>query len=257
MSNKEALLKHLKVLYIEDDVDVREQMHFFLKKRVGQLIVSENGVDGLIAFKHHQPDLILSDLQMPKMDGLTMAREVRKISQVPIVITTAFSEKEMILKAVDIGISGYVIKPIDRDQLLETLESVAVNILRSKGQLLLVRGQKLSVSEKLHREELLKNQFAKIIKDTSGKGPQVVKTIIFADEIMVEVQGTLTKYEQYLVNASENEASVRYNRWLYYLQLEPMFNEVFSKVMGEIYALNNIEINISNDHHFLNFKMIN
>lgn len=116
------MLNTMRVLYVEDDEDIRNLMVSRLKRNVGELIVAEDGKQGLTLFEQLQPDLVVSDVQMPGMDGLSMAAAIKAMKpDTPVILTTAFSDTDYLLQAINSGVDGYVIKPIKIDQLLETL----------------------------------------------------------------------------------------------------------------------------------------
>lgn len=126
-------LKNLRVLYVEDDVDILESLKRPLSRRVGELFTASNGEEGLEAFKTHQPDLVITDIRMPVMDGLKMSREIRELDlRVPIVITSAFDDTEYFVEAIDIGVSQYVLKPIDINKLLDALAHSVRTVLLEK-----------------------------------------------------------------------------------------------------------------------------
>ena len=128
-------LKTLTVLYVEDDTDTREQFSEFLRRPVGTLITAANGVEGLEAFKKHLPDIVVTDILMPQMDGLTMAYEIRGIvPSVPIIVITAFEQTDYLLRAVNIGIDKYVTKPVNSYLMFECLLE-CVHRLRAEEQL--------------------------------------------------------------------------------------------------------------------------
>lgn len=119
-------LQGLRILYIEDEHDVREELSAFLRPRVSELITAENGKDGLVAAEQHAPDLILTDIQMPVMDGLSFTRELRKRgSTIPVIITTAFNEDDRLREAAELGVSAYITKPIRLKKLVETIAQYA------------------------------------------------------------------------------------------------------------------------------------
>ena len=128
-------LKTLTVLYVEDDADTREQFSEFLRRPVGTLITAVNGLEGLEAFKEHRPDIVVTDVLMPQMDGLTMAHEIRGIMpSVPIIVITAFEQTDYLLRAVNIGIDKYVTKPVNSYLMFECLLE-CVHRLRAEEQL--------------------------------------------------------------------------------------------------------------------------
>ncbi len=127
-------LKTLTVLYVEDDADTREQFSDFLRRPVGILITAEDGVAGLEAFKKHTPDIVVTDILMPRMDGLTMAKEILElVPTVPIIAVTAFEQTDYLLRAINIGIEKYVTKPVNSFLLFECLLECA-HRLRAEEQ---------------------------------------------------------------------------------------------------------------------------
>ncbi|HEG8455572.1 TPA: response regulator transcription factor [Campylobacter jejuni] len=115
--------KELIILVVEDDVKARESMINILSERFSKVIGAQNGDEGLKKFKKFKPDLVITDIAMPIMDGLDMAREIKEISDdVPIVVLSAYSEKERLLRSIDIGIDKYLIKPVDIEELFKVLD---------------------------------------------------------------------------------------------------------------------------------------
>ncbi|EHV1063016.1 response regulator transcription factor [Campylobacter jejuni] len=115
--------KELIILVVEDEVKARESMINILSERFSKVIRAQNGDEGLKKFKKFKPDLVITDIAMPIMDGLDMAREIKEISDdVPIVVLSAYSEKERLLRSIDIGIDKYLIKPVDIEELFKVLD---------------------------------------------------------------------------------------------------------------------------------------
>ncbi|EOA6659593.1 butyrate response regulator transcription factor BumR [Campylobacter jejuni] len=115
--------KELIILVVEDEIKTRESLINVLSERFSKVIGAQNGDEGLKKFKKFKPDLVITDIAMPIMDGLDMAREIKEISDdVPIVVLSAYSEKERLLRSIDIGIDEYLIKPIDIEELFKVLD---------------------------------------------------------------------------------------------------------------------------------------
>lgn len=126
-------LKRLTVLYAEDDDKIRKEVVHFLERRVGKLILAANGQEALVAFTANKPDIVISDIMMPEMDGLELAGAIReRDSAVPIIFTTAFNDIKYLHQAISLGVDGYTLKPIDLRQLLETITKCAESLLRSR-----------------------------------------------------------------------------------------------------------------------------
>lgn len=120
------LMKNISVLYVEDDADIRRHLSEFLRRRVGKLYTAANGQEGLELWRRHRPEIVITDIMMPVMDGLKMAELIqRENPSVPIIVTTAFNETEFFLKAIDLGIDKYVIKPINTELLLQAIQKSA------------------------------------------------------------------------------------------------------------------------------------
>lgn len=124
MINNISILKNMSILYVEDEKDLREVTHEILKSFTKNQYIAENGQEGLELFKKYEKniDLIVTDINMPILNGLEMAKEIKNINpNIPIIIPTAFSNKEYLLESIDIGIDKYVLKPIDIAKLLQAM----------------------------------------------------------------------------------------------------------------------------------------
>ena len=126
MSNIEYLRTQT-VLFVEDEELARDVLAKILIKLFKKVITAANGQEGLEKFNEYKDtqeavDLIISDINMPIMNGLEMLEEIRKIdSDVPAIFVTARNETSNILKAIDLNVSNYVIKPIQTDILLSKI----------------------------------------------------------------------------------------------------------------------------------------
>ena len=105
-------IKQLKILYIEDEDDLRETTYSSLSTIIPNITLASNGKEGLDKFKNGTFDLIITDLAMPIMTGTEMIKEIRKIDKnIEIFVTTAFSNQNKEVEELqEIGISGYQMK---------------------------------------------------------------------------------------------------------------------------------------------------
>ena len=112
-------LKHMTVLFAEDEDLPRNSIGNFLKRQVGTLAVAENGKEGLELFMAHRPAIVITDLEMPVMSGMEMIRAIREVEKsVPIIITTGYDDDEHRCELAD----RTLIKPIIFGKLPETIE---------------------------------------------------------------------------------------------------------------------------------------
>lgn len=104
----------ISLLYVEDEQSTREQVSGLLKRIVRTLHVASDGIDGLDKYKEHRPDVVLSDIMMPGMNGLEMASQIRLINpDCQIIVLTAYNDTEYLLECISIGISKFAQKPVD------------------------------------------------------------------------------------------------------------------------------------------------
>jgi signal transduction histidine kinase len=153
-SPDEAWLATLTVLYVEDDETTRVQLARFLRRRVGCVVEASNGREGVACFRATRPSLVVTDIEMPEMDGLTMVEEIRRLDpNVPIVVTTAFEQIGYLRRSIDAGVDKFVTKPIEVEK-LETALAACAHRLRAEALLVRERERQLSAREAQKREAL-------------------------------------------------------------------------------------------------------
>jgi DNA-binding response OmpR family regulator len=123
---KNKALKELKVLLVEDEENIARLLKDAIGDNFHSFIVASDGVEGRELFLKIKPDIVITDIMMPRLSGLDMAKELKQInSDIPIIILSAFSEKEKLFDAIDIGVTKYFLKPFDPDELLDYINSLA------------------------------------------------------------------------------------------------------------------------------------
>lgn len=126
-------LRDITILYVEDDPALRAQIVFSLKLVAARVIEAENGSQGIAKFKQYNPDMVVSDIRMPIMDGLEMIRALRKINpDVPIIICTAFTETDYLLRSIELGVSAYLPKPLVVENLLNAVIRLSEPIMQRR-----------------------------------------------------------------------------------------------------------------------------
>ncbi|MDD2894634.1 MAG: response regulator [Aliarcobacter sp.] len=123
-------LKNLRVLFVEDEELAREKLAKLLSKLFKEVILASNGLEGLEKYEKskitdEKIDLIISDINMPIMSGLEMLEKIREIdTEIPLIFTTARGEADNLLKAIDLNVSNYIMKPIDTTLLVRKITEV-------------------------------------------------------------------------------------------------------------------------------------
>lgn len=110
------------VLIVEDDVESNTNLAFFLQQSFGRVISAYNGQEGWIKYNDEIPDLIITDIEMPVMNGLTLIQKIRRHDRLtPIIVLSAYSDQHYLLKAITLQLSDYLIKPITSGRLNDVL----------------------------------------------------------------------------------------------------------------------------------------
>lgn len=118
----------LRILAIDDSLTMREMLRQTLTEAGFDVVLAEDGVDGLAQLPGAAPDLILTDLNMPNMDGFGLIEAVRKgdvASRVPILVLTTESATTLKERARAAGATGWITKPFDEQSLVSTIRRVA------------------------------------------------------------------------------------------------------------------------------------
>ncbi|MEA3314481.1 MAG: diguanylate cyclase [Campylobacterota bacterium] len=142
MINK-SILKKINILYVEDEIKVSELIIDVLSNFVNNITYASDGKEGLELFKEYSKSnklekekihIIITDINMPYMDGLDMIENIYKIDNtIPTIITTAYNDNDFLKRSIELGVSGYVLKPLDLHKLLDSIYlAIEPNLLRNK-----------------------------------------------------------------------------------------------------------------------------
>lgn len=117
------------VLFVEDEDLLRAIYERILDKFISRLYVASNGKEGLELYHQHNPDLIITDIMMPVMDGLEMVEKIREIDKnIRLVILSAYGEAEYFMDAIKIGVNSFLLKPVETEKLQSLVEELAKGI---------------------------------------------------------------------------------------------------------------------------------
>lgn len=127
MNHKELslLLKSISILYVEDDKKTSQLMHSTLSLFSNHIYIASNGIEALSTYHTKNPQLIISDIEMPGMSGMEFLKEIRKVnSKIPFILLTSYTNTEYLLPAANLNIQSYLVKPIQSQQLKESLYDI-------------------------------------------------------------------------------------------------------------------------------------
>lgn len=114
----------MKILIIEDDLALSDVISFTLRRGGFEVITAHDGQSGLASWQSNRPDLIVLDLNLPKLDGLEVCRRIRSIEKTPIIILSVRSGDEVVVKGLELGADDYIVKPFSPSQLVARVRAV-------------------------------------------------------------------------------------------------------------------------------------
>ena len=114
--------KNIKILYVEDDEIARENGVEYLQNFFEKIYEAKDAIVALQLYEKYQPDIIITDIQMPKLNGLEFVKKIRqKDKKTQIIIITAFCDRDYLLKAIELGLVKYLVKPVKEKEFEEAL----------------------------------------------------------------------------------------------------------------------------------------
>ena len=186
------MIKKIKVLYVEDEEDILKFASMVLEDYVDKLFIARNGKEALEILKQEDIDLIITDILMPKLNGIDLIREIKKnpLWDIAVIVATAHTETQYLLDCIELKVDGYILKPIDVEELLKTilkavLPKFQANELQAKNILLnaisvFVGGKKIEIIKYLiensDSENIFYGSYEDIVQELSVSKPTVVKT---------------------------------------------------------------------------------
>ena len=138
-------MKNKRILLAEDDNNLGLLLRNYLIAKKYDATLSVNGKEALESFKKNEFNICIVDIMMPEMDGLTLAREIRKIDQnIPVIFLTARNQKEDIIEGFITGADDYITKPFSMEELLYRIEAI---LRRTNEQVVQKKEEKYSIGE--------------------------------------------------------------------------------------------------------------
>lgn len=202
----------LSVLYVEDDLQLQHSFAQFLKKIFNHVEVVSDGVEGLEKYKDKNFDIVITDILMPKMNGIEMSKAIKQINEEQeIVVISAFQDSEYLLSAIELGIDAYILKPINYENISNVLYKVAQRIQNAKElklyqeQLETIVQERTAQNQKLSLEKI--ENYKKTIKS-------LVKMIEDRDSYTGGHSQRVAEYSQMLAKKmgySQEECELIYN----------------------------------------------
>ncbi len=129
--------KNIKILVVEDDEIARENEIEYLQDYFENIYEAKDAIEALKIYEQIQPSIIITDIQMPKLNGLEFVQRIReKNEEVQIIILTAFCDKEYLLKAIELKLVKYLVKPINEKEFYNALQTCVNNLQNKKSNII-------------------------------------------------------------------------------------------------------------------------
>ncbi|DAB35566.1 MAG TPA: DNA-binding response regulator [Sulfurospirillum cavolei] len=186
-------LKSLKLLYAEDEEGIRKPMANTLAYYLKEVLEARDGEEALDIYYEQRPDIILTDLRMPRKDGLDMVKEIRKNDKkTPILMITAHTDKEYLLSAIELKIEKYLIKPIALNELLSGLRLCVSEIESGRSLFLECKNCKFDFKNRRILHE-------------GGKETELTHKESDFLELLLRKKGMIVSYEEIELNVWKEE----------------------------------------------------
>ncbi|MBR2453592.1 MAG: response regulator transcription factor [Clostridia bacterium] len=113
-----------KILVVDDDINICDILRMYLERDGYDVIVANDGAEGVASFKQNDPDLVLLDIMLPKKDGWQVCREIREVSSKPIIMITAKGEVFDKVLGLELGADDFIVKPFDTKEVIARVKAV-------------------------------------------------------------------------------------------------------------------------------------
>ncbi len=216
----------LKLLYVEDDANARKTTLKLLNNFFKDITIAFDGEDGLNKFKIGKYDLIISDINMPNLNGMEMLRIIRsQNSKIPVLMISAYHDSEYFMEAIKLGVDGYILKPLIQEQFFSVLFKIIQKInlldLNENYQKQLeyeVKNRNLEIEHKLYFDSLtnLFSRYSFFMDIKSIDIPVIILVDIDKFKVINEVYGSsvgskvLKKFAYFLELAVNDDSSKLY-----------------------------------------------
>lgn len=261
----------LKVLYVEDNDLARISTKDILDDFFDSIEVAVDGVDGLEKFKQHSFDLVITDINMPHMNGIDMIAKIKQLaSDTPILVISAYNESNYFLETIKLGIEGYLLKPIDIEQFLmiisktvEKIELVRENIeyrqqleqkVKHQIEQLLQKDQIITQKSKLavmgEMVDAIAHQFKQPLSIIQLQAQQL-QYAFENDDIDKEVihdstEGTMQQVQHLVETISQFREFLRPDTKIESIDIETLLSSVLLLVQDEL-KQNRIDVSLHGD----------
>ena len=130
-----TMKKNLTILFIEDISFIRKKAVEYLSRKYKTVLSAKDGVEGWEIYKKSKPDIIITDIEMPKINGLELIKKIRKDNKtIPIIISSSYTKTDYFLQAVELRLIKYIVKPVTSEKMKEALALAEASLLEQNKE---------------------------------------------------------------------------------------------------------------------------
>ena len=192
------MLTHYSILYVEDDLSIQKSIRSLLETYFGSVYVASDGLEAEEMYILHKPDCLFLDINLPKLNGMQLAKKIRKTNKrIPIVMLTAYTDPDKLLDAIDVNVTKYLVKPMNSLAFKESLRKIAQVLLEESKKLLRLKDGYTWYFDKstLYKEDVkvvLTNKESLLLRYLADRHKECVyyediMAYVWADEIDQEI----------------------------------------------------------------------
>ena len=240
-----------KVLIVEDEEMIRKGLRYtFEWNKVDCIVVGEacNGIDGIEKIKELDPDILIVDINMPIMNGITMIQNSKDEFIYSTIVLSGYDEFDLAKQAIHLGVIEYLLKPVDNDQLFAALEKAKEHVLKNKYYKILETKSKQPIKLDVLQGEL--------IKDGYKPSKYVLEMLDYVKEnyhkriSIQQLVNTLGMSSTYLNQKFKKETSYTFNDYLNRYRINMAVN-IMQTTSGKIYTIAT-EVGFKDYRYFIN-----
>ena len=237
--------QYIRALYLEDDKLTRTVVCEHLESRLNSLYVAENGFEGLVLFKNYQPNVIITDLNMPIVSGIDFIKKVRLFDpNVPIIVTSVLCDVKSFQKSIELKVDKYILKPFSPSEILKAIDELNKQIVITHISENCVELENLD-EEQLNALQLtMRNSFTSVIKELIGKGAPKTNVKLKNGFIVIYLYDNFLQYEYSLASNIFDRSFINSLRKSIYENNKMKIERVLTHSTGMNVCLEEIRISI-------------
>lgn len=224
-------MKGKKILVIDDEKHIAEALKLNLKMLGHEVLLAANGLDGLISWKSFEPDLIIVDLMMPEVDGISVIKEVRKIDlKIPVLVISAKDQVQEKIRCLSLGVDDYLSKPFNLDEFLLRVDRLLVRSEWSKPETNILEPENFSFGPNKIDFKNLKGYTSETVFDLTIQEIKILKVFINRPNYPLTREEILEKalgYDRGVSTRTLDNFIVRFRK---YFEVDPKNPKYFKSV---------------------------